>query len=442
MDSGQPSNAGPAAIALVDAAIPAALLILLASWMAGPLHLACGPVHLQVSWGLRPVLAPLLLIAVRLAMGAWASRRGVSARGLWTRSTYRGMTTSILSVIFFFGAFELVLKAIHFQNIVPPIVFEGKEDPMGWKRSGTIPDAELLYVFEPGTVFQGRRINRLGFREREVSIEKPAGTRRVICMGDSCTAQGAPGYAQYLHDRLNQAPPLPGAWEAFNMGTHGYSSVQGLRMFSRWADRIAPDYVTIYYGWNDHWLSAATDRDQMAVKMDPIRGHLYDRLSRRRFFQFIGWLAGRGVTTASTHAARMLRVPPDDYRATLTEFVGRVRAAGAVPILITAPHGRMSSQEVRKSYVHSVEDGLRKHAKYVQITREVAAATGAELLDLARILDGEENLGLFARDGIHYDQYARESDLTNDLPTEAQPGLQRVADEIYRKIQDITRQPP
>jgi lysophospholipase L1-like esterase len=427
---------------LIDAAIPVSLLVMLLSWMAGPIRIDYGPLHLQVSWGLRPALAPLVLLVVRLALRAWAARLTTPPAGLWPHAWFRGITTSIVATILFFGAFELALKALHFQNVVPPIVFEGKDDHMGWKRSGTIPDAELLYVLEPGSIFQGRPINRMGFREREVSIQKPAGTRRVICMGDSCTAQGAPGYAQYLHERLNQAPPTAEAWEAFNMATHGYSSVQGLRMFSRWADRIAPDYVTLYYGWNDHWLSAATDRDQMAIKVSPIRGRLYDRLSRRRFFQFLNWLAGHSVTAATSYQERMLRVPPEDYRATLTEFVQRVRAAGAVPILITAPHGRMSSQEVRKSYVHSIEDGLRKHAKYVEITREVAAATGADLLDLAQILDGEEHLSLFARDGIHFDQYARESHLTNGLPPDAQPGLRRVADELYLKIQSIAATPP
>ncbi len=426
---------------LLDGAFLASLIVMGAAWVLDPLRVNAGPLHLKAAWGIKTALAPALILALRLAVRAWSRRAHDPAPGLWRFRPFQRAVAAVLSVALFFALCESALKLARFTHDLPVVVFQGKDTPGGWSKHETIPDAELLYIFEPGSFFQGRRINSMGFREREVIPDKAPGTIRVICMGDSCTAQGAPGYAQYLHDRLNREPLSPQPWEAFNMGTHGYTSLQGLRLFDRWAARLKPDVVTIYYGWNDHWLVDATDRKQMAVRMSPVTGRLYDGLRRKRFFQFLCWIAQRRQALAAKPSDRVFRVPPDDYRATLTEFVARVRAAGAIPVLVTAPNRRLDNGAIRMRYITSIEAGMQTHAQYVEITREVAQASGADILDLSRILAGSEADRLFAPDGIHFDLYSEEKGMTNDAPPGAQPGLQRVADEMYTKIGELTRSP-
>lgn len=437
-NASQPSRVTPAVLAALDIGFLVSLAIMGLAWMLDPLRVEIGPLHLKAAWGVKPVLITALIVALRAGLRACMLRSAAEAHGLWGWRPFQRTAAALLSLGLFFALFESILALSRFTHDLPVVVFQGKNAEGGWDKPDTVPDPELLFVYQPGSIFQGRRINSLGFREREVNPDKPPGTVRVICMGDSCTAQGAPGYAQYLHDRLTREPPARQRWEAFNMGTHGYSSLQGLRLFERWADRLKPDFVTIYYGWNDHWLVSATDRAQMAVRMNPITGRLYDGLRRKHFFQFLCWLAQRGRVPLAAPNTQVFRVPPDDYRATLTEFVQRVRAAGAVPILVTAPHGQMGIGEVIKRYVTSIEEGVRTHGRYVEITREVARATRADLLDLARAMDNPSDRTLFAPDGIHFDLYAEEGRMTNDAPAGAQPGLQRVSEEIYRKLQEIT----
>ncbi|MBU1909259.1 MAG: SGNH/GDSL hydrolase family protein, partial [Verrucomicrobia bacterium] len=156
---------------------------------------------------------------------------------------------------------EIALRGVRFSAPVQPITIvgrDGKAKPDDDR--GMIPDSELQFRFNPGAEWRGRRINALGFLGREAESNKAPGAVRVICMGDSCTAQGNPPYADFLHERLTNAPPTPQPWEAFNMAVHGYSSEQGLRLFRRQTRYLQPDYVTLYFGWNDHWRSSISDR--------------------------------------------------------------------------------------------------------------------------------------------------------------------------------------
>ena len=220
---------------------------------------------------------------------------------------------------------------------MPPIIFEDRDDHGVHDVANTLPDSELLWRFEPGSSFQGQPINQLGFRDREVNPIKAPAMERVLCLGDSVTAEGLPGYPQYLHAKLQAEPPTPEHWEALNLGVHGYSSLQGLRLFQRMAPQLSPDVVTIYFGWNDHWLSEKSDCSSLALKMGPRLGQLLRLLEKKRCMQFLIWALNPTLRGMHAHTGRVYRVPPEDYRATLTQFVKAIRAAGAVPVLITAP---------------------------------------------------------------------------------------------------------
>ncbi len=116
--------------------------------------------------------------------------------------------------------------------------------------------------YDPVLTFRNRRgaadpdaqvhINSLGLRGREISIEKPPGVTRIICLGDSCTFGGGQPYPQMLQSMLDRQFGT-GKFEVLNAGVIGYTSLHGLEWFQSELERLQPDIVTIYFGWNDMW---------------------------------------------------------------------------------------------------------------------------------------------------------------------------------------------
>jgi HEAT repeat protein/lysophospholipase L1-like esterase len=94
--------------------------------------------------------------------------------------------------------------------------------------------------------------NHDGLRDREHAAAKPAGVRRVICLGDSTTLgwgiQPAEAYPQVLQDRLDA---LGRRVEVFNVALGGWSTRQELIAYRKIARRYAPDLVLLGVCLND-----------------------------------------------------------------------------------------------------------------------------------------------------------------------------------------------
>lgn len=344
--------------------------------------------------------------------------------------TWRWLTKRValagLAVVGVLVGAELALRLARFSAPVQPITIAGRKGPSKRDTRGIIPDAELQFRFNPGAEWRGRRVNQLGFLGREVASNKPPGSVRVICMGDSCTAQGNPPYADFLHERLTNSPPTAQPWEAFNMAVHGYTTEQGLRLFRRQTRHLRPDYVTLYFGWNDHWRAPVTDRLRLARRAGPIWGRIRKTLNHSRLYQFV---VSRSYVRVRPDADNyVLRVPPEEYRQNLVQFIAEIRAAGAVPILIVAPRAsELTRLLVQNRQVSRMEDAYRLHDEYAEITRTVAREREVPLLDLARTFREEPDSKWYSEDGIH---------LTRE-------GRKRVAEELYRLLAGLsaTRSP-
>ncbi len=432
---------GGLVLVLLDLLLAANLLIMLLAWLLNPFQLNIGPMHLTISGGLKPILALFLILGVRQLL-AWALARGYPPphlRGLGASAVFKKICFALISTYVFFVLFESVLAWTKFDVVLPPVVFQGQTNTHNLKTpADTIPDAELIYRFKPGIDFGGRKINKLGFRDREVDPNKADGMIRIICMGDSVTGQGHPGYSQYLHERLTNNPPTTHTWEAFNLGVYGYSSLQGLRLFQKTAKFLSPDIVTVFYGWNDHWLADEPDRQRMGLAMRPFAGQIYESLKHKRIFRLVVWALNpvQHIARRDRGDARAPRVMPEEYHSTLHAFVSETRAAGAIPILITAPRRSLTKNVVNKKHVISVEQGQRAHDEYVELTRRVAREANVALLDLASIFTNPACDVYFASDGIHFDHYAKEEYMTNNVPV-SQPGLMRIAQELEKKVREI-----
>lgn len=333
-----------------------------------------------------------------------------------------------------------LLKKTKVEFQVAPMVLVSKSQGVEHFHKSMLADPDLVWKFEPGSSVYGGKINSLGFRDREVNREKGPGVRRVICMGDSVTAQGQPCFAQYLNQMLTNAPPDGGKWEALSMGVYGYSSMQGLRSFDLLGKSLKPDVVIVSFGRNDH-VWEVPDRTRLGARLSPSFRRIYMLLSHRVVGRlFLHVMDTRHQWTATKPKApqadsRELRLPPEDFRLTMRQFVKEIRDCGAKPILVAAARRRIPEDYVSKGCARTRDEFERQHDEYAQIVRDVAKETGATLVDLQKMMAGRECDGWFASDAIHLDFYDSEGNI--EPWSKEQPGLRFVARTMYNAISNL-----
>jgi len=398
---------------ILDGAFLASLLYLVASWLLDSID--TGIWFIPLSFGWHCLLIPAGLILTRALLARFMAQDRDRPTALLDMAWARTITLALISVIFFVGLLETMLDLAGYEVDAPPVIFELTDAEGVTEKSEGYADPEYIFAFRKGETYHGVMINNLGYRERDVEPDKPEGWMRVICMGDSVTAQGKPGYCGYLHEMLQADPPTPQPWEAFNMAVYGYSSVQGLRVFENQTRQLAPDIVTLFYGWNDHWLELRKDRDRMARRTGKLYAQLFHLLQDKRVFMLAHNLLTHGDLGSRVRDEPGFRVPPEDYKQTLRTFVAEIRAIDALPLLITAPR-----RELSKHRDFDI-DFNKVHDEYAQYTRQVANELDVDLLDLhAQFADPEYDI-FFSDDAIHF----------------RQGGLQRIAQELDAKIRDM-----
>lgn len=247
------------------------------------------------------------------------------------------------------------------------------------------PDPKLLWRMRPGFTFGAGFgvLNREGFRGPEFIKEKPAGTYRIVALGDSVTfGQPEVYYPDLLARRLSDLTGRP--VEALNFGVPGYSSWQGRVLLARALRDYRPDLVIIFFGWNDHWLAQGfADKDQVptAAKISAA----LSRLRKLRLYQFLNHELAWFREKFSPPPA-VLRVAPEDYRANLIAMVQLCRDHAAVPILATAPsglgQGPLPDYLTYLKFARSADEVIKLHHEYNNLTRETAKREGVILVDL------------------------------------------------------------
>ncbi len=433
-------NAGPEgsvrgrawAVVAVDAVLLASLLAgCILWWVVKEVWTFEGRTHVLV-WRDWMVAVP---VGLGLLHGLIASGMpaGIRARlGLFRSKIVQRFVLVYLALAVLVPLMETLLHRMKIDVRVAPLLLATRENGIVRYHEDLIRDPELLWRFQPGSHVYGADINSLGFREREFQRLKAPGVKRVICLGDSVTAQGRPCYACYLNELLTNAPPDGGRWEAFGLGVYGYSSQQGLRQFETLGRSLQPDVVTVSFGRNDHNLAQATDRIRMACRLPTFAKFLYELLGQRRVGRLILHVVDNRHRWTETGAPGGVRVPPDEFHDNMQTFVAEIRAAGAIPILITAPRRKMPDTYVKEGYARSTLDFEQQHDEYAQIVRDVARETGATLVDMNTLMAGPECDKFFASDAVHFDFY--ESEGQTPVGGRNQPGLRRFAAELYNGI--------
>jgi len=274
------------------------------------------------------------------------------------------------------------LRAIGFSfGFAPERVEFGYPDPVVLEdRFETDPD---LFWVPPGYHDELARYAREG--------------QQIVFMGDSCTAGP---YPNFFLRRARAAHP--GATiEGRKLGVAGWTSYQGLVQLKRDVLPLRPRAVTLFYGWNDHWIG-------FGVEDKEIRQPLTAWLAKLEGLRTVQLLQKtRLALQARDRAAWPARVAPGDFRANLTEMIELARGAQIVPVLLTAPTSHEVGREpeyLAKRHLRNLADLVPLHQRYVEIVRDVAAAEDAVLCDLAAHFDGlprTERGEDFMQDGIH-----------------------------------------
>jgi lysophospholipase L1-like esterase len=283
-----------------------------------------------------------------------------------------------MGVLLALGTAEGALRAAHFHfDLVPSLQF-------GWPDAVALHDA---YAPDPDLVWVTHEYQATLKRARRTH---PA----IVFMGDSCTEFGS--YPSRVLELLNAArSPLA---TGVTVGVGGWSSEQGLEQLRRDVIPLHPKIVTLYYGWNDHWVAMGLTDPEIARA---------DHLTRLAHVSRVVQLWLRLETNmAARRTPRPNRVPLPRYEGNLRALVTEARAAGITPIVITAPANHVRGREppyLASRHLRSLSDLVPLHTSYVEATRRVAGQTTATVCDAAAAFSSlpAPHDAYFQRDGIH-----------------------------------------
>jgi len=310
-------------------------------------------------------------------MTASASRRRFGRLGIV-------LLASLVSL----GTIEVALRVVGFEFHLYPAVEFGYPDPQQMENYFQEHD-EFLWV-------------KKDYDERlEWARTNPP---HLVLMGCSCTDWGR--YDLEIRRRWNETPDSPPLRLA-NFGCSGWSSYQGLQQMKRDVVPLAPKVVTIFYGWNDHWIGFGVE-DKNVAKLAGSSGNPLQclRIAQLVSKARVGLQAEKGRESGA--GARPKRVELADFRSNLEEMVDLALANDITPVLMTAPttHRRGEEPEhLAERWLENLEDLVPLHRAYAKTVREIAAAKGVVLCDLMASVDAmprHETAKLFKQDGIHY----------------------------------------
>ena len=277
------------------------------------------------------------------------------------------------------------------------------------------PDSGLM-IPTPGHEVGTIRVNSLGFRSPELEVPKPDGRVRIAFLGGSTTFCAEASTQQMTWPNLvveglrARAPELE--IDFVNAGAAGYSTRESLLNLEHRVAPLQPDVIVIYHGTND----LTQDSRELAATQG-----LYDPDSTEDSWLSRYWLTWflieknlRYRTRQGERAGKeLLHLDPRElappFRERLTTLVRKAQEVAPIVCVVTfSIRGRtdQSPAEQRAGMASSlyympflsIDDLLAGFAEINRVIREVAAATGAILVEGEDSIPGD---GMHFNDSVH-----------------------------------------
>jgi hypothetical protein len=227
---------------------------------------------------MAPERVPLLSRDNKADGGAAAASTRVSSPSTERRKPRRRALFAAICVLGSLAGVDLVL---HIPGLAPRVYQPRRIEPgmplIGVKQGPITsfayrPDTSFWSVYDPAGDVRGYfgsdgrieyRINGSGFRGPEITIAKPPGVYRIVCLGDSFTfgegVREEDTYAAQLQKRLDGA--VPGQYtQVINAGVQGHGTVDELNWLRIGPAQFAPNVVTLGFCLNDATPNAETMR--------------------------------------------------------------------------------------------------------------------------------------------------------------------------------------
>ena len=215
----------------------------------------------------------------------------VSGRGRIYRKHHLNRFLRLLllafAVVVALGAGEIIARALKLAPAFRRITVSYEDHESIYQRSSNpILGYELkpnYYNPAPDHEFTCRRINALGQRDIERTIEKPPGVRRVILLGDSIVeSTEIPDVNDVMNRQLEKLYP-DGKTEVLNFGVGGYCTLAEVELLRVKGLKFEPDIVIVVFFWNDFEnfntsiVEALADKDVPSAVFQALfaRSHLF-----------------------------------------------------------------------------------------------------------------------------------------------------------------------
>jgi hypothetical protein len=340
------------------------------------------------------------------------------------REAVGGILLAGSATILAYLAFDVIAGLVLIRPLSPPLV------PDEYRHHRLVPNSHAEFRQRDFAYIQ--RVNNLGLRGQDATVEKPAGTKRVLMLGDSFTmgkgVEDDQTFSVLVERSLQQAMASCGGGtvEVLNGGVDSYAPVLSMLQFQRDLAPLDPDLVILNLDHSDLIQEAAYrgqsvrgPNGEVVAVPQVAQQSLYERFlswtTRHLFFTRVvlvyvnrafdhGAITVRRVVNEAgrEHFAHTLEGDVDrtaQWR-DVFESIGRIKAhadsLGMDFLLTTYPwaHQLGDSGWVPGRYAY-MEPGERTTDLSAQTIRELSAAGDIQLLEtypVFRAYEGSEVL--------------------------------------------------
>ncbi len=146
----------------------------------------------------------------------------------------------LVTLVVLFVAAEITLRLFYHPEFLGSVI---QYDPtLGWSLA---PGASLVSVDSQRDFRYRIDVNSLGFRDREIDLEKPDGVRRVLVLGDSFAFGVGLKNEDRFSDMLQRM--LPGDVQVINCGVPGWGTDQEMLFYEKSLRRLKPDLILLTF---------------------------------------------------------------------------------------------------------------------------------------------------------------------------------------------------